>query len=209
MQERCHVAVCCPTGVLVSLYSDRLPESEHIVVQTIHSLFGIAIGQQLASYAPPGRLRSYDVFYFEEISLIDDGLWALVSRALNELPQKPVIVLAGDFGQIQPLGASGQLQRIAEHAAVEQVHSEEHVNQRSCDPGLHDFLAGTRSRHPTRAELEAFFEGCMLGLRLAEAVQECVRLSGISQPVPRFSFLAARIWQPRVCMCSCPWKLRA
>ena len=105
MQERCHVAVCCPTGVLVSLYSERLPESEHIVVQTIHSLFGIAVGQELASYVPPGRLRSYDVFYFEEISLIDDALWALISRALNEPPQRPVIVLAGDFRQLQPLAS--------------------------------------------------------------------------------------------------------
>ena len=79
-----------------------------------------------------------------------------------------LIVLAGDFGQIQPLGASGQLQRIAEHAAVEQVHSEEHVNQRSCDPGLKDFLVSLRSRQPTRAELEAFFEGRHLGRGLAD-----------------------------------------
>ena len=79
-----------------------------------------------------------------------------------------LIALAGDFGQIQPLGASGRLHRIAEHAAVEQVHSEEHVNQLSCDPGLNDFLASLRSRQPTRVELEAFFEGRHLGRGLAD-----------------------------------------
>ena len=46
LEEGCHVAVRRPTGVLVSLYSERLPESERIIVQTIHSLFGIAQGQR-------------------------------------------------------------------------------------------------------------------------------------------------------------------
>ncbi len=166
-----------PTGVLVSLYSERLPDTEHITVHTIHSLFNVALKQEPAAYMPPGRLRSYGVFYFEEISLIDYFLWALALRALNELPQRPVIVLAGDFGQLQPPGDSGRLQRIAEHGDIEQVFLEEHVNQRSCDAVLNDFLASIRSRQPTRAELEFFLDGRMLGRCLAKAVKYCLTLA--------------------------------
>ncbi len=57
-----HVAVACPTGVLASLYSERLPETEHIAVESIHSLLKVALQQDPAAYMPPGRLRSYDAF---------------------------------------------------------------------------------------------------------------------------------------------------
>ncbi len=172
-----HVAVACLTGVLVSLYSERLPEIEHITVQTIHCLFNVALKQDPAAYMPPGRRRSDDAFHFEEISLIGGFLWALVLRALYELPQRPVIVLAGDFGQLQPLGDSGRLQCIAEHGDIEQVFLEEHVKQRTCDAVLNDFIASIRSRQPTRAELASFFEGRMLGRRLVKAVKYCLTLA--------------------------------
>ena len=35
------MAVHCPTGVLLRLYSERLPKSERIVMQPIHSQIGI------------------------------------------------------------------------------------------------------------------------------------------------------------------------
>ena len=37
----CEVLILCPTGALVHSYRDRLPETEHIVVETIHSGFKI------------------------------------------------------------------------------------------------------------------------------------------------------------------------
>ncbi len=59
-----HVAVACPTGVLVSLYSERLPETEHITVQTTHSLLHVGLKQDPAAYMLPGRRRSFDAFCF-------------------------------------------------------------------------------------------------------------------------------------------------
>ncbi len=93
------------------------------------------------------------------------------------MPQRPVIVLAGDVGQLQPLGDYGWLQSIAEHGDIEQVILEEHVKQRSCDAVLNELIPITRSRQPTRAELESFLDGRMLGSDLFKAVRYCLTLA--------------------------------
>ena len=36
-----NVLILCPTGALVHAYKDRLPESDSIVVETLHSGFGV------------------------------------------------------------------------------------------------------------------------------------------------------------------------
>ena len=65
------VLVLCPTGTRVHSYRDRLPDVDNIVVETIHS--GFAIQRQydkLVDYAPPSRLRRYDLILVDEASQI-------------------------------------------------------------------------------------------------------------------------------------------
>ncbi len=88
-------------------------------MQTTNSALGLRVGQTAEDYVPVGRLRTYELFIFGVVSLVDDTLWRLVLAALLELPQRPCIVLAGDVGQLQPLGRAGRLQGMVEHAPVE------------------------------------------------------------------------------------------
>ena len=82
------VLVLCPTGTLVHSYRDRLPDVDNIVVETIHS--GFAIQRQydkLVDYAPPSRLRRYDLILVDEASQIEDQVATLLLMGIQELPQ--------------------------------------------------------------------------------------------------------------------------
>ena len=82
------VLVLCPTGTLVHSYRDRLPDVDNIVVETIQS--GFAIQRQydkLVDYAPPSRLRRYDLILVDEASQIEDQVATLLLMGIQELPQ--------------------------------------------------------------------------------------------------------------------------
>ena len=82
------VLVLCPTGTLVHSYRDRFPDVDNIVVETIHS--GFAIQRQydkLVDYAPPSRLRRYDIILVDEASQIEDQVATLLLMGIQELPQ--------------------------------------------------------------------------------------------------------------------------
>ena len=61
-EEGHRVMVLCPTGTLVHAYRDRLPDTEYISIETIHSGMKIHREADLAKvqYAPPTRLRRID-----------------------------------------------------------------------------------------------------------------------------------------------------
>ena len=85
------VLALCPTGTLVHSYRDRLPDVDNIVVETIHS--GFAIQRQydkLVDYAPPSRLRRYDLILVDEASQIEDQVATLHLMGIQELPQKRI-----------------------------------------------------------------------------------------------------------------------
>ena len=73
------VLIACPTGVLVSGYRDRLPSGDRVVAETIHSARRFprvaASDPEARVYAPPARLRTYDVIFLDEISQLEDGLF--------------------------------------------------------------------------------------------------------------------------------------
>ena len=52
----------------------------------------------------------------DEVSQIDGGIWRDILPALQELTPMPVLVLAGDWQQLQPVQSSGSLQRDVHHA---------------------------------------------------------------------------------------------
>ena len=87
------VLVLCPTGTLVHSYRDRFPDVDNIVVETIHS--GFAIQRQydkLVDYAPPSRLRRYDLILVDEASQIEDQVETLLLMGIQELPQKRIFI---------------------------------------------------------------------------------------------------------------------
>ena len=67
----CHVLIMCPTGTLVHSYRDRVPDHPDIVIETIHS--ALVIKRQYDSavqYAPPSRLRRYDLIMIDEVPIV-------------------------------------------------------------------------------------------------------------------------------------------
>jgi len=108
------VFIGCPTGVLVSTYKNRMPESDLITVQTIHSDFRILRQQDRKTYNPPSTLRHYDVFIFDEVSQLDDALARLLVYTLLQMPNKPLVLWVGDQQQLQPIGSGGYLRQFLE-----------------------------------------------------------------------------------------------
>ena len=98
-EEGHRVMVLCPTGTLVDAYRDRLPDTEYISIETLHSGMKIHREADLAKvqYAPPTRLRRIDLSLIDEGSQVDDDIAERLFLALQELPCKPFVDLAADF----------------------------------------------------------------------------------------------------------------
>ncbi|CAK0897525.1 unnamed protein product, partial [Prorocentrum cordatum] len=68
------VLVLGPTGTLVHTYKTKV-QHENINVETIHSAWHIyRSADTVVDYAPPTRLRSYDLFIIDEASQIEDAV---------------------------------------------------------------------------------------------------------------------------------------
>ena len=132
--------------MLVSSYRDRLPACDRIVAETIHSAWRVARNVDINTYNPPSRLRNYDVIFIDEASQIDDTITTVLFRAIAELPQKPLVVVCGDFSQLEPIAAGGNLYKFLHNEKVHQVAMEQHEFARSKDPILLDFLSIVRKK---------------------------------------------------------------
>ena len=91
------VLILCPTGALVHAYRERLPPTDQIMVETLHSGFSIARKVDLNTYSPPGRLRRYDLIFIDEASQITDDIWEVLFIGIRELSQKPFVVVGADY----------------------------------------------------------------------------------------------------------------
>ena len=80
----------------------RLPPSNLITIETIHSAFKVTRDKD-KQYDPPGRLRQYDLIILDEVSQIDAEVWSCLQVAFGELSPCPFVVLVGDFQQLQPV----------------------------------------------------------------------------------------------------------
>ena len=106
------VLMMCPTGTLVHAYRERLPAHENITIETIHSAMVIVReNDQVVMYAPPSRLKGYDIFLIDEGSQIDDRVTLRLQIALSELPYRYVLVVAADSRQLRPIAGSGHMLR--------------------------------------------------------------------------------------------------
>jgi superfamily II DNA or RNA helicase len=66
-----YALVLCPTGPLVHQYRLLLPDSERIVVETIHSAMRISPhSADVVEHAPPSRLNRYDLILLDEGSQV-------------------------------------------------------------------------------------------------------------------------------------------
>ena len=168
------VFIGCPTGVLVSTYKNRMPESDLITVQTIHSGFRILRKADKRTYNPPSTLRHYDVFIFDEVSQLDDELAKILVYTLLQMPNKPLVLWVGDQQQLQSIGDGGYLRHFLEQESMKQMQLAMHENARSKDPVLLDWLHKVRTRQPAKQAIHEFFGDRHLGFNMHRAVLWCV-----------------------------------
>ena len=156
----CRVLIAGPIGLLVSLYRTKLAPSPNLTMETLHASFKVTRSAD-EQYVPPGRLRSYDLIIFDEVSQIDAHVWRLLQTALAELYPQPFIVFVGDFQQLQPVDGLPQLQtdmeRQTSQGLLPTIELQPHGAARSTDPIMLDFLRLVRTKQPPRATLEHFF----------------------------------------------------
>ena len=168
----------------------RLPPSNLIAIETIHSAFKVTRKKD-EQYNPPGRLRHYDLIILDEVSQIDAQVWHCLQTALGELSPIPFVVFAGDFQQLQPVhGEHALYQDLGRAEAAGQlrrVELQQHAAARSTDPAMLAFLAHARVHQPARATLEAFFRGRHLSRDLSVAVQTAMRIE--RETGRKFTFL--------------------
>jgi hypothetical protein len=164
----CRVLILCPTGALVHTYRERLPPTDQIVVETLHSGFSIARKVDLNTYSPPGRLRRYDLIFIDEASQITDEIFDCLIVGIRELPQKPFIVVGADYQQVAPIGGGTVGQDIC--SEIQKI--ELTVVHRTDDPKLLGFLQLSRVKQPERPIIREFFGDRLLsGVSLEAAVK--------------------------------------
>jgi hypothetical protein len=159
------VLICCPTGALVHSYKERLPPTDQIIVETLHSGFAIARKADAQTYAPPGRLRRYDLIFIDEASQIGDAIFDCLWCGVRELPQKPFVVVGADYQQVAPVegGEYGEY-------LCERIHTIElSVVHRTDDPELLTFLSIARVKQPTRGQIRELFGERLLRCSLEDA----------------------------------------
>ena len=158
--DDCKVLIAGPIGLLVAMYRLRLPASDNLTMETIHSAFQLTREADKA-YIPPGRLRRYDLIIMDEVSQIDGTVWEMLKLALSELRPGPLIIFVGDFQQLQPIRGPPQLridlEAEVEAGTVRHIRLRHHDRARSVDPDMLEFLTKIRCEQPSRACLEAFF----------------------------------------------------
>jgi len=160
-QQGATVLIMCPTGPLVHRYRDRLPPTASIVVETLHSaLVIIRENDAIVRYAPPSRLRRYDIIMIDEGSQIGDAVAERLLVALAELPQKPLIFIAADFYQLNPMQGGSRMLNYC--AALPCIKME--TMYRTDDEELLTFLNYIRKHQPSKCMLRDFFgHGDLLG----------------------------------------------
>ena len=179
LDDGCKVLLAGPIGMLIANHRTRLSEHHNLTIETIHAAFKITRDRD-QEYIPPGRLRHYDLIFMDEVSQIDGGIWRNIMTALQELTPMPVLVLAGDWQQLQPVRGSGSLKHDLQHAIDKgnAVHIElvQHSRARSSDGDLLKFLHLCRTNQPSRSALQRFFGSRILPRNIPDCLEEIAKI---------------------------------
>ena len=171
MVDSCAVAVACEGGNTIdagpwgpSIFPEGVPEKHW---------------QKNALAAGGGAKKKI------EVSQLDDHIFEILIQVLLELPQRPLVVFAGDLSQLQPVGSGGLIRSFLGNDDLMHIHMETHEFARSKDAVLLDFLSGARVRQPSKGAIREFFGSRHLGRDLPRAVAECRRISREAPPGDR------------------------
>ena len=94
------VMVATPTGYLTTEYKDKFPED--IDADTIHGSFHYPVSQK-EQPTINWNLSNYDLLIVDELSMAPIPMFDHMFATVSELPIFPIVVLASDDRQLQPI----------------------------------------------------------------------------------------------------------
>jgi hypothetical protein len=152
-----NVFVATPTGFLATQFKDQFPDD--IDTDTIHAAFHYPVSQQdRPSYN--WNLSNYDLIVIDELSMVPVKIFEHVLATVSELPIRPIVLLAGDDCQLQPIEkVDGKIQTTKTAMRSDQLRSittkviltEQHRND---DDEYGKFLTHIRSWRPSQHLLD-------------------------------------------------------
>jgi hypothetical protein len=187
-------------------YLDRLPDSESIFVDTVHS--GLRFkrprdGEQVKCN-PPSRLSLYDVIFLDEASMLEEEVFTQLFRTIQELPQRPVFVVAADFAQLEAIDRNDLVRLVCGKFATQFELTTVHRSQDlgcgvsgalvccvGCsvqDPKHLEFVSAIRHSQPSREQIHEYFEE-PVARWLRQKLRKCVEFGMEAQERHRQPFV--------------------
>ena len=152
-----NVFVATPTGFLATQFKDQFPHD--IDTDTIHTAFHYPVSQQdRPSYNR--NLSNYDLIIIDELSMVPVKIFEHILATVSELPIHPIVLLAGDDCQLQPIEkVDGKIQTTKTAMRSDQLRTittkviltEQHRND---DDEYGKFLVHIRSWRPSQHLLD-------------------------------------------------------
>ena len=160
-----NVMVATPTGYLATEYKDKF--SDDIDAETIHAAFHYPVSPEERPTFN-WNLSNYDMLIIEELSMVPVPIFDHIFSTISELPIRPVVVMAGDDRQIQPIESiDGRIQttksvmtsdKLAD-ITMKVVLTEQHRTQ---DDKYSNFLDHIRLWQPSQKLLNQIQKGRIL-----------------------------------------------
>ena len=101
IEDQRAVLVTTPTGILAARYQNIFSGS--IATDTVHSAFKYPVNLEEQSPTVNWNIATYDCLIIDEISMVRKQIFDHIIYTLQQIPIRPVVILAGDELQQQPI----------------------------------------------------------------------------------------------------------
>ena len=166
IQEEYKVLLAAPVALLAQAY--RIIFGPDLDTETIHAAFHIPIHEE-ASHDINFALNKFDVIIIDEASLVSAHTFSCIATTLNSLHCRPVVILAGDKCQQQPLqtvqGRVSNTISVLNDATFNSNNSVKHTlyhQYRILDSNYASFMDFIRHMQPSQEQLDEFQEDIVL-----------------------------------------------
>ena len=145
--QGCRVFVAAPTGYLARYYRGLFQSD--ITSNTVHSAFHYSINKDEAP-AIHWNISRFDIIIFDEVSMVPERIGRHVMDTLSQVTIHPVVLLAGDNQQQQPIESVSMKVREVKSLCSDKKfyllvhHYKLSVQYRCMDPEYEKFLSYIR-----------------------------------------------------------------
>ena len=98
IEQSRNILVAAPTGILATRFKKLFTQRIH--TDTVHSAFTYPVGNERPKIN--WIISTHDIIIIDEISMIPKTIFDHIVRTLNEIPVRPIVLIAGDEQQQQP-----------------------------------------------------------------------------------------------------------